>query len=74
MLRVYSPGLVTNRRSSYGLVTITMMVLIRDQRVTTFSLPGITVDKSQSDSSKVALRHLNLGSTGRYRFICRLKK
>jgi len=39
----------------------------RDQRVTTFSLPGITVDKSHSDSSRVALRHLNLGSTGRYR-------
>ena len=28
----------------------------RDQRVTTFSLPGITVDKSHSDSSRVALR------------------
>ena len=28
----------------------------RDQRVTTFSLPGITIDKSHSDSSRVALR------------------
>jgi len=39
----------------------------RDQRVTTFNLPGISVDKARSDSTRVALRHLNLGSTGRYR-------
>lgn len=39
----------------------------RDQRITTFSLPGISVDKSHSDASRVTLRNLNLGSTGRYR-------
>lgn len=39
----------------------------RDQRITTFNLPGITVEKSHSDSSHVSLRNVNLGSTGRYR-------
>ena len=39
----------------------------RDQRITTFNLPGITVEKSYSDASSVVLRNVNLGSTGRYR-------
>ena len=39
----------------------------REQRVTTFSLPGLQVEKSQSDSNRVVLRNVNLATSARYR-------
>ena len=39
----------------------------REQRITTFSLPGLAVERSQSDSHRVRLRKVNLATTGRYR-------
>ena len=39
----------------------------REQRVTTFSLPGLQVERSQSDSNRVVLRNVNLATTARYR-------
>lgn len=39
----------------------------REQRITTFNLPGLAVERSQSDSHSVRLRSVNLATTGRYR-------
>ena len=39
----------------------------REQRITTFRLPGLQVERSQSDSNKVVLRNVNLATTARYR-------
>ncbi|XP_023343067.1 endothelial cell-selective adhesion molecule [Eurytemora carolleeae] len=39
----------------------------REQKIVTFSLPGIFVEKMNSNANRVTLRNVNLGSTGRYR-------
>ena len=39
----------------------------REQRITTFSLPGLHVERSQSDSNRVVLRNVNLATSARYR-------
>ena len=39
----------------------------REQRITTFSLPGLMVERSQSDSNRVVLRNVNLATSARYR-------